>query len=170
MVILVIGAPGTGKTWLMKELINKFNCSVLGKVGMVLYHKQQLGKTVKQGKSLLVVGKYDGSTFEGSDKLSMAVMRDVRDFLEYASKYIVVAEGDRFTNKKFIELAKPTVICIDGDGAKGRKARGSNQTQRQIAAKTTQVSNLSSFLSEDYGVTICQDSETALKHILKLIK
>jgi len=154
MTILLIGGCGSGKTWVMKQLVKFLKCDKLGKVGMFYYH---------HNTKVYVLGKYDGTTFEGSDKLSMAVMRDMEQFKQFAKGKIIIAEGDRFTNKIFIEAMKPTVIKIVDDGAKGRKIRGSSQTPRQIQSIATRVSRVV-FKSE------VRDSTTALKMILEIVK
>jgi hypothetical protein len=153
MTILLIGACGSGKTWVMKELIKLLKLDKLGKVGMFYYH---------HNTKVYVLGKYDGTTFEGSDKLSMAVMRDMESFKIFAKGKTVVAEGDRFTNKTFIEAMKPIVVKIINDGAEGRKLRKSNQTARQIQSIATRVSNV----AYKYEV---ENSTTALKTIYKLV-
>lgn len=159
-IILLIGATGTGKTWVVKQLIKKLNLSTLGRVGMFLFHRNE---------KHLILGKYDGTTFEGSDKLSMAIMRDLDVFIESArlKKFkTVICEGDRFTNKTFIEKAKPIIVLIDNDGAEGRKKRQSNQTPRQIQSIQTRINNLRS-----QATHIVKDSSAALKLIeTKLLK
>ncbi len=79
--ILLIGACGSGKTWVMKELIRLLKLNTPGRVGMYLFHRNE---------KVVVLGKYDGSTFEGSDKLSMAVMRDLPTFIENMKNRIVI--------------------------------------------------------------------------------
>lgn len=165
--ILLVGAAGSGKTWVMKQLIDTVGEKVsfgyglkgtrwfLGKVGMFLFHRTE---------KIIVLGKYDGSTFEGSDKLSMAVMRDLPVFKEFAQKFKwVVCEGDRFMNKTFIEGMKPVIIKITNDGSAGRKLRGSNQTERQLKSLSTRVANVNA----DHLV---KDSKEALALVLKLMK
>lgn len=154
MTILLIGACGSGKTWVMKELIKLLKLDKLGKVGMFYYH---------HNTKVYVLGKYDGTTFEGSDKLSMAVMRDMEKFKEFSKGKVVIAEGDRFSNKTFIEAMKPTIIKITSDGEKGRRLRKSNQTTRQIQSIATRVSNISSEIE-------VVDSNNALKKIQSVIK
>jgi hypothetical protein len=155
--ILLIGACGSGKTWVMRQLIEKYKLLTLGKVGTIYFHRNS---------KVAVLGKYDGTTFEGSDKLSMAVMKDLPKFLEFVKKHdlIIVAEGDRFTNKTFIELACPKIFKITDDGAKGRLKRGSSQTERQIKSIATRVSNLGKTADE------AADSSEALRKIAKEIK
>lgn len=89
------------------------------------------------------LGVWDGSMFEGSDRLSMAVMADnwmVKD--SFNDTEVVIADGDRFTNSKFIEAFNPIIVRIKGDGSEGRKKRGSNQTERHLQAIATRVRNI----------------------------
>lgn len=155
--ILLIGGCGSGKTWVMKKLIELFKLETLGKVGTCYFHRND---------KVLVLGKYDGSTFEGTDKLSMAVMTDVPKFLEWAKskKLLVIAEGDRFTNKNFIAIAKPIIIHIVDDGAAGRKKRKSSQTERQIKSIATRVKNIGGGATHQSST-----SDTALKLIVEYI-
>lgn len=134
--ILLIGECGVGKTWTMTTLLsvlNKHKHFKAGKVGMFkfLYDKEHV-----------IVGVYDGSTFQGSDKLSMAVMADLDKFIKWAGDRVVILEGDRFTNHKFIEKVHPIVIKIEGNGEEGRKSRGSKQTERHLKSIKTRVSNI----------------------------
>lgn len=159
-IILVVGACGSGKTWVMKEVIKKCKLDTLGKVGMFYFHRNE---------KIVCLGKYDGSTFEGSDKLSMALMSDLDAFIKWAKGKIIVCEGDRFTNKTFVEKTKPnlTVISIENDGAAGRKKRKSSQTDRQIKAIATKVKN---FTAKVVGVKHqCLNSEVALEAVCRYL-
>jgi ABC-type dipeptide/oligopeptide/nickel transport system ATPase component len=131
--ILLIGSAGVGKTWLMKSLINTFKCERRQKYGKFYFHSSD---------ALVVVGKYDGTTFEGSDRLSMSVITDLDGFLELNKGKIIVMEGDRFTNSKVLAKAKPVIFKILGDGLAGRIKRGSSQSERQIRSITTRVANI----------------------------
>jgi len=158
MNILIIGNCGVGKTWVMKKLIEQHNVKHRGKLGMFKFH---------YNRDMLVVGKYDGSTFEGSDKLSMAVMRDIDTFRDWCTQTetITIAEGDRFMNKKYIENMNPLIIQIQGSGDEGRKERGSNQTDRHLKAINTRVSNI----SNEFGIVKVYDSNHCLSLINKQI-
>ena len=122
MITLIVGECGVGKTWVMKQMLKE---TTPLKLGLFRFH---------ESNDIIVVGKYDGSTFEGSDKLSMAVMKDLDLMLKYIKvrKKHAIFEGDRFMNQNFISKAKPYIIKINGDGKEGRKKRGSNQTERQL--------------------------------------
>jgi len=132
MIILIIGECGVGKTWVMKNLLKE---SKGFKLGMFYFNETQ---------KKIIIGKYDNTTFEGSDKLSMSVMQQLNNMLNYINKKnkLAVFEGDRFMNKNFINKAKPYIIKIKGDGAGGRLQRGSKQTDRQIKSIKTRVNNI----------------------------
>ena len=132
MILLIIGECGVGKTWVMKQLIKNSKGFKLG-----LYYFNETDKNI-------VVGKYDNSTFEGSDRLSMAVMKDLDKMINYINKVnkTAIFEGDRFMNSNFIKKANPFIIKIIGDGKGGRLKRGSNQTLRQLKTIKTRVKNI----------------------------
>lgn len=152
--ILLIGGCGSGKTWTMKQLIKFREVNTKAKFNLIRFVLNQ---------SLCVLGKYVGETFDGSDKLSMAVSKDFKDFFKLTEKnnWQVICEGDRFTNKNFIETFKPLIIKITDDGKKGRIKRGSKQTEQHLKRIETRVKNISA------NVEVKNSSE-ALKLILKL--
>ena len=131
--ILIVGECGVGKTWVMKNLLLKENNAY--KLGLFLFHETD---------NYIVVGKYDGSTFEGSDKLSMGVMKDLKKMKKYLDKVgkVGIFEGDRFMNRNFISMMEPVILKITGDGKEGRDKRGSEQTERQLKTIKTRVSNI----------------------------
>lgn len=133
MRILLIGMCGTGKTWVMEQLIQYYVLSHRKKLGKIYYHTDN---------RIIVLGKYDGSMFQGTDRLSMSVMTDVDTFIEHSKEKIIIAEGDRFTNGKFIAKANPIIIKITDDGAVGRMKRDSKQTDRHLKSIQTRVSNI----------------------------
>ncbi len=152
--ILIVGMCGVGKTWLMTQLL-KGKAAQPKKIGLVLFHETD---------DYIVVGKYDGSVFQGSDKLSMGVMKDVDRFMRYVESTgkVAIFEGDRFTNSKFIDRADPAIIKITGDGLNGRMQRGSNQTERHLKAISTRVSNIQAHHDSP-------DSDSALEYLKTLL-
>ena len=124
---------GTGKTWVMEQLIKYYVLSHRKKLGKIYYHTDN---------RIIVLGKYDGSMYQGTDKLSMSVMTDVDNFVQYAKDKIVISEGDRFTNGKFIDKVSPLIIKITNDGKTGRIIRGSTQTERHLKSIQTRVNNI----------------------------
>jgi GTPase SAR1 family protein len=148
--ILLIGACGVGKTWVMSNIVKDLNKR--GKIGLFRFHYND---------KVVVPGIYDGSMFQGSDKLSMAVTKDLDKFSKWAHNKIVIYEGDRFTNAKVLSQS-PYVIKIAGDGSKGRSLRGSEQSERHLKSIATRVANI----QED---VLVEDSVEALIRIRKMI-
>lgn len=158
---LITGICGTGKTWLMKQLINAFNANQTEKVGLYHYNYNDVGIGTK---AVAILGKYDGTMFEGSDRFAMNIMAD-NDKIENSGLYnerIVIAEGDRFTNNTYITKFKPMILRILGDGADGRVLRGSSQTERHLKSITTRVNNIEATYEFD-------DSTECLDWLLKTI-
>jgi hypothetical protein len=143
-IILIIGAPGSGKTWIMQQLINYYNINK----DVYTYQAGQYKYVSQHG--IVIVGVYDGSTFQGSDRLSMSVMQsnDKAKSVFEKAKYVFL-EGDRFTNSTFINTFHPLVIKITDDGEHGRQLRGSSQTERQIKSITTRVGNIQADMEFD---------------------
>jgi len=106
--------------------------------------KARIGKVIFQTDGIVsVLGNYEGSTFQGSDKLSMSVMTDfaILRKMQKKNSMNVICEGDRFMNKKFISMFQPIVVKITDDGENGRSLRGSSQSTRQIKSIKTRVEN-----------------------------
>jgi hypothetical protein len=152
--ILIIGNCGVGKTWVMKNILNKYS-TIPYKLGMFCFH---------EGEKIIVVGKYDGSVFEGSDKLSMAIMKDLDKFINYISKKnkIVICEGDRFMNNTYLIKSNPFVINISGDGFEGRKKRNSKQTQQHLKRISTRVNKTKKDI-------VLNNSNECLEYLIKII-
>jgi len=154
MNILIIGNCGVGKTYVMTELIDHFKCFTNKQVDQLHYstnESQVLYNTINDKRptnKINIVGKYDGSTFQGSDRLSMSVMTSVDQYLNTVDGCNIF-EGDRFTNGKFIAKAKPYIIKILGNGKQGRETRGSEQTDRQIKSISTRVNNITANVEVD---------------------
>lgn len=154
-IILLIGVQGSGKTWVFQQLINQYRCQQKKKLGTIKYHTNGW---------LVVVGKYDKSMFQGSDKLSMSVMSDYLAFNQFNQDKVILLEGDRFTNSKVInnDGYKPLVIKITDDGSKGRELRGSNQSEMVIKRMQTRVNNINA----DVEV---ENSDKALEYIVGIL-
>lgn len=156
--ILIVGACGVGKTWLVKQLIQKFKASRKAGYGLIRFN-------LNTETNLAILGHYTGEMFEGSDKLSMAVAKDFEAFRKVQTKnnLFVIAEGDRFTNQRFIDTFQPHIVKILGDGAEGRKHRGSKQSEMHLKRIQTRVDNIMEHFS-------APNSGSALTHISERIK
>lgn len=154
MNILIIGECGVGKTWVMKKLIDHYEASKNYALGRIKY---------KSNGEINILGKYTGETFEGSDKLSMSAISDIEDYAAYNARKHSIAEGDRFTNSRFIKTMNPTIIRILGDGKEGRDKRGSKQSERQIKSIRTRVNGIKPNIEVD-------NSQECLEAIIKIIE
>ena len=152
MNILMTGRPGTGKSWVMTQLIKHYECTTESKIGLINF---------VHNNSVLITGVYDGSTFQGSDRLSMAAIGSVDDLITSTPNFIRVFEGDRFTNKTMLQFS-PIVINIEGDGAEGIKKRGSSQTEARLKSMATRYNNY----SYNYRV---KDSDASLELVKDII-
>jgi hypothetical protein len=154
--ILLIGGCGSGKTWVMLNLLSEYQTK---RAGYKLFKF-----SIDEKNKIAILGVYDDTTFQGSDRLSMGVMKDAKDFQGICNKnnLTIIAEGDRFTNKPFIELFKPVIIKIKDDGSVGRAKRNSKQTDRQIKSIQTRVNNTKS----TYDVDNSSEALLLIKKIL----
>lgn len=158
--VLLIGRQGTGKTWVMKTIIERFKCERRQKIKTLYFHQSEVADGEK---SIIVAGKYDGSPFEGTDRLSLGVMKDYPLFLYYSEPYFVLLEGDRFTNYTVLDKhERPYVIKITDDGAEGRAKRGIKQSETALKRIKSRVENISADLN-------VKDSNEALEVITELI-
>ena len=151
--ILLTGRPGTGKTWVMKQIIEKYECKEEGKVGLINY--------LTNGK-VLVTGKYEGHTFDGGDRLSMAAISSVGDLVDSTGHMDRLFDGDRFTNSTFLKY-EPIIINITGTGEAGRKLRGSNQTEARLKSMATRYDSYSYHYRVD-------DSSECLRLVVDLLE
>lgn len=135
--ILIVGNCGSGKTWCMAKLIKKLELKTKAKIAKIVFQTDG---------ELAVLGNYDGSVFQGSDKLSMSVATDfaILRKMQISKSMKIVCEGDRFMNSRFINTFDPFVIKITEDGKDGRLKRNSSQSARQIKAIETRVSKIKS--------------------------
>jgi len=176
--IAILAYPGAGKTWTVEKfyeyLVPKIAASVgqpveiaeqaliiTSKVGLVEYH---------DFLEIAIVGRYDGSTFQGTDRLSMAVAPDFGPFFEQMKaegKKLVVAEGDRINCMPFFKaaLAAGQLERIKLDTPPGilkerRNKRGTNQPQKFLNAVASKVDKHSFDL-------VFRDNEELLKHLIR---
>lgn len=139
--IAIGGVPATGKTTLMKNIINILQPKEKFKFGLLRGY-------VKDNISIL--GVYNqGDIFGGTDKLSMAVQTDYK---KYIDKMIMdcIFEGDRlFTKNNLLELClkyetKIIILKNDEETLKSRhELRGDNQSAVFIKGRTTKINNIS---------------------------
>jgi GTPase SAR1 family protein len=140
-IIAVIGAPGTGKSTVMKSWMQHWEWE---------YHRTGLLDHYTSG-DLIVLGRYDeGETFGGTDRLAMNVMPEAIQFLQDTEEKIIIFEGDRLNSSKFFnaaleagyELNIINLIVLDNIREQRYADRGSDQDQKFINGRITKVKNI----------------------------
>ncbi len=135
-VIAMGGEPATGKTTLMFKLISMAND------WRVVKPQKLLDAMYSKKLNLYILGKYenDGNTFQGTDRLSMAVQPDALKFFEQltfdADDVNVIFEGDRLFNGKMLDLLQEKFP--DDFKVLILKAKDSTLDQRHIDRKDDQ--------------------------------
>lgn len=144
-----IGQPGTGKTTLVRGILNEFRKveeDEFVEDGPVKYHRFNKQKT-------LVLGIYDEGTFAGTDRLSKSCGPKFREWLvDNTEKYQdwgVILEGERFMNDKTLpslfEQESMKLVCLKVDEdelERRRKARNNTQDPKWMKGMATRVANV----------------------------
>lgn len=142
-VIAIGGEPGSGKTTLMKRIIQHYN----------MQPKYEDVKLVPflQKDNIYVLGKYeDGHVFAGTDRMSMAVQPEAIKFLAtLPTESIVLYEGDRLFTASFLEdcLDKYDLDIIYLSTYKDVRTqryteRGSEQDETWLRGRETKIANI----------------------------
>ena len=172
-VIAIGGEPGSGKSTLMKKIIEKYEWNKV-------YDKVKLVPYLQYGSNY-ILGKYDeGETFSGTDRMSMAVQPEAIKFLESLDKNsVVLFEGDRLFTASFLEdcLSKYDLEMIylqtESEIRKERyKLRGSNQNETWLRGRESKLSNILSNMVLMFNVTTFsnnsfEEQEKIVEHIAK---
>lgn len=148
-VIAIGGEPAVGKTTLMFKIINMADDWEVCKPEKLLdaIHSKKL--------NTYILGKYErGSTFQGTDRLSMAVQPDAEKFISTTKDANILFEGDRLFNSKFLEHISShannlqiLVLEAQNDIIKQRHIdRNDTQDDKFINSRRTKISNISSSL------------------------
>lgn len=166
-VIYVAGVPATGKTTLFKQIRARlFPTFTEFKDGKV--------RGIENG-CYKMLGVFDGSTFEGTDRLSMTVIDDAIAYIKRLDKAdarsVVFVEGDRLFNYRFISESKAVLILLDAqpEVLKNRHLeRGDTQTAIFLQSRRTKIENF----ARKYGVSRVynNDERDAHKILSAIIK
>ena len=175
-VIAIGGEPGSGKTTLMKNLIEKYKPEPK-------YNSFKLVPYL-QKDNIYILGKYeDGEVFSGTDRMSMAVQPEVIKFLDFLPKdSIIMFEGDRLFTSSFLEH------CVDNFDTKiihlmtsksvreeRYKLRGSKQNETWLAGRESKISNIKSNLTllmntEKFDNNTPQDRDKVFDYIIEFVE
>lgn len=174
-VIAIGGEPGSGKTSLMRKIINKFELNPkYDQFKLVPYlHKSRY----------YVLGKYEeGEVFSGTDRMSMAVQPEAIKFLASVHKdSIILFEGDRLFNTSFLEHCvenyDTNIIYLSTDKEvriQRYKERGSNQNETWLQGRETKIANILSnmtlmFNTEKFKNNNLEEQDDIVSYIINLM-
>lgn len=135
--IYLAGVPASGKSTLFRRLRKEFFTESKE-------FSHGLLRGIQSG-NLFMLGVFDGSTFEGTDRLSMSVINDALDWFKHQNESaLVLVEGDRLFNERFLSETGANVVLIDAHPsvlASRHRLRGDNQTERFLRSRRTKVEN-----------------------------
>lgn len=169
-VIYIAGVPASGKTTLFKRIREHlFNEATEFKFGKC--------KGVENG-AFKMLGVFDGSTFEGTDRLSMTVIDDaiayVKQLDKSKKKNVIFVEGDRLFNIRFLRETKALLLLIDADERvlkKRHAKRGDNQTETFLKSRRSKVENfVKKYNVQRVWNNTQEEHERILSFILKTAK
>ena len=141
--ILLEGVPASGKTTILRSIREKYfkECSE--------FKYKSVKGLVTPDNSLYIVGVFDGSTYEGTDKLDRSHAAD--DLIEYISTLtddcVILGEGyplfcHKFVSKEYVEFY---IVHADDSVLHDRHiARGDRQTSSFLSGLMSRVRNFSS--------------------------
>lgn len=141
--IAIGGEPASGKSTIVQALLASL---WLGEG----FKASTLVGTAFQRERLYVLGRYDGSAFPGTDRLSMAVQPVAEAWLDMASRetpnWTVLFEGDRLFNISFLtqaaRVADVQVVHVEASPetlARRHAERRDSQPEHFIKRQRTKV-------------------------------
>jgi hypothetical protein len=165
--IAVGGEPATGKTTLMFKIID------MADDWKVCKPEKLLDALYSKKLNTYILGKYEkGSTFQGTDRLSMAVQPDAEKFIDKLDNANVLFEGDRLFNSKFLEYISQLteqlqilVLEVKNDIIKQRHIdRADDQDDKFINSRRTKIANISSSLVLMDYINVMQNNNVVDQH------
>lgn len=171
-VIYIAGVPASGKSSLIKLVRDNLFADF-----KEFKHGLCRGIESADGKYKML-GVFDGSTFEGTDKLSMAVINDairyIKGLQQGKAKTVVFVEGDRLFNHRFLSETHALLLIIDADEMvlKSRhEGRGDRQTETFLRSRRSKIENFIKKykFGRNWNNTL-QDQERILTYILQTAK
>lgn len=147
--VIIAGIPGTGKTTLMKNIIESFG-------GISCFTKKKIVKLIpsmyNEDENLHILGLYDDSddVFQGTDRLSMACQPEFSDLLNSIEGSNVLFEGDRLLTHKTIDTLHEfnyncNVITLETTPEELNRRyedRGSEQNKKFIQGRQTKIDRI----------------------------
>lgn len=145
LTLYIGGIPASGKSTIFKRLREEMFRGATPKAA-------GLCKYINAGQ-FYMIGVFDGSTFEGTDKLSMTAIGDSINFIKgletLGGKRVVLVEGDRLFCERFLKSTGARVFIIEAEDSVIRKRRqervknGHTMSSTFLKSRHTKVEKLS---------------------------
>lgn len=177
MIVALGGQPASGKSTIAKKILSQLGTYVMFDYGKLKGH-------FFKNANVVVFGIYGGDdeTFQGTDKLSMAVQPDAINFIKNKAKLFPGAnlffEGDRLFTLSFLEVCRKSedlkVFVLQADSAmlnRRYELRGGSQAESFLTGRRTKIMNI---LNAVNGCEVRQNdlsvqSEATAEEILSLL-
>lgn len=168
--IYLAGVPASGKSTLFKMIRSQ------------LFDE---AKEFKDGKcrgiengAYEMLGVFDGSTFEGTEKLSMTVIGDAIEHIKKLSRdndrHVVFVEGDRLFNYRFLRETRAVLFLIDASEKElyaRHIERGDTQTHTFLRSRRSKVENfIAKYNAQRIWNNNPQDQKRIFDYIIKIAK
>ena len=148
-IVYYIGVPGTGKTTLMREMLEEYRKAEQDefvKEGLVTYH-------LFARQKVIILGRYDGGVFAGTDTWSKGVGPKFRQWLldnrETYTDWSVFGEGERLSNNPnltaMFDEESMKLVCLEvseEELERRRAARNNTQNESWMKGMRTRIANL----------------------------
>lgn len=138
----LFGEPGSGKTTFMRSILKHLPPMKHGKYGCVSFMHDPASATA-------IIGSYTGHTFDGTDRLSIAVYAEAPLVLSMLRDRLGVRtllwEGDRLARARWIDACEADGWAVNlihltvptDEGIRRREARGTGQNESWVAGRRT---------------------------------
>jgi len=168
-VLFVVGAPGVGKTTLVRELLEHRS-----------YFSVEPKWTMGMNGEVCAAGLYTGAKFDGADTVPYNGVQAALEF--WADKLktfeLTILDGDRFSYKKTVDFfraqgADVRCLLLDaGDAllAERRAARGTEQNETWVKGRVTKARNFFDELPDNAKVRFEVESDTAPTALAALVR
>lgn len=161
--LILLGEPGSGKSTLTAELVKPWT-----ELTLELHPVKHITYDTPHGNALQL--GWTRPPFSGTDTLGQAVITSVANWYREGIEGLVIAEGDRLANDRFIRLAKDAgetlIFYLHTDPTIAEQRRLQRATQHNlktqnatwIRGRQTKHRNL----AERWNATILDGSQTPL--------